>query len=182
MRKGLEKSGIEYVILLRNWASVMSFCSHWRFTRKVWSFTNTLLIYIYDIDQTFKQGLGQNVGCMASKWIHKRTFIWNIPKVWLWEMSCNHRLCGDVIERPECYLLRLLHGQTTSTIIHLTFWFGITPTGFISSLSYCYGGRASSKFITRDSRFYDLLKRDNEDRGFQVQEDLLLHFCRLVQE
>ena len=91
--------------------------------------------------------------------------------------------CAEMfIERPECYLLRLLHGQTTSTIIHLTFWFGITPTGSISSISYCYGGRASNKFITRDSRFYDFLKRDNEDRGFQVQEELLLHFCRLVQE
>ena len=96
MRKVLAKSGIEYIILLRNWASVMSFCSHWRFSRKIWSFTSTLLIYIYNMDQTFKQGLGKSVGCMASKWIHKRTFIWNISKVWLWEMSCNQRLCRDV--------------------------------------------------------------------------------------
>ena len=60
---------------------------------------------------------------------------------------------------------------------------GITPTGFISFPSYCYAGRASDKFITRDSGFYDLLERDDEvmaDRGFQIQENLLLHFCRLV--
>ena len=60
---------------------------------------------------------------------------------------------------------------------------GITPTGFISFLSSCYGGRASDKFITRDSGFYDLLERDDEvmaDRGFQIQEDLLFHFCRWV--
>ena len=59
----------------------------------------------------------------------------------------------------------------------------ITPTGFISFLSSCYGGRASDTFITRDSEFYDLLERDDEvmaERGFQIQEDFLLHFCRLV--
>ena len=44
-------------------------------------------------------------------------------------MSCNHRFCGDVIERPECYLLRLLHGQTASTIIHLTFGLELHPLG-----------------------------------------------------
>ena len=55
-----------------------------------------LLIYIYNMDQTFKQSIGQSLGCMAFKRIHKRTFILNIPQVWLWEMSCNHRLCRGV--------------------------------------------------------------------------------------
>ena len=60
---------------------------------------------------------------------------------------------------------------------------GITPSGFISFLCSCYGGRASDRFITRDNGFYYLLERDDgvmAERGFQVQEDLLLHFCRLV--
>ena len=33
------------------------------------------------------------------------------------------------------------------------------------------------------SGFYDLFERDDKEmaeRGFQIQEDLLLHFCRLV--
>ena len=33
-----------------------------------------------------------------------------------------------------------------------------------------------------DSSFYDLLERDDvvmADRGFQIQEDLLLHFCNI---
>ena len=63
------------------------------------------------------------------------------------------------------------------------FLVGITPTGFISFLSSCYVGRANDRFITRDSRFYDLLERNDEvmaDTGFQIQEDLFLHFCRLV--
>ena len=68
---------------------------------------------------------------------------------------------------------------------HNTFKFlvGITPIGFILFLSSCYGSRANDRFITRDSGFYDLLERDDEvmaDRVFQIQEDLLLHFYRLV--
>ena len=34
---------------------------------------------------------------------------------------------------------------------------GINPNGFITFLSDFYGGRASDKYITKDSGFYDLL-------------------------
>ena len=60
-------------------------------------------------------------------------------------------------------------------------WF-ISPSGFITFLSSCYGGRANDKFITKDSYFYDFLDCDDvviADRGFSIQEDLLLHFCSL---
>ena len=66
-----------------------------------------------------------------------------------------------------------------NTIKHLV---GISPSGFITFLRWCYGGRASDKFITKDSVFYDLLERDDvvmADRGFLIQEDLLLHICHL---
>ena len=59
---------------------------------------------------------------------------------------------------------------------------GISPSGFITFLSSCYGGRASDNFITIDSGFYDLLQRDDvvmADRGFQIHKDILLHFCNL---
>ena len=49
-------------------------------------------------------------------------------------------------------------------------------------LSSCHGGRASARFITKDSGFYDLLEHDDiimAGRSFQIQEDLLLHFCNL---
>ena len=42
--------------------------------------------------------------------------------------------------------------------------------------------RASDKFVTKDSDFYDLLQRDDvvmADCGFHIQENLLLHFCNL---
>ncbi|XP_047135290.1 uncharacterized protein LOC124812536 [Hydra vulgaris] len=57
-----------------------------------------------------------------------------------------------------------------------------TPNGYITFLSKCYGGRASDKFITSDSGFYDLLERDDEvmaDRGFQIREELLFRYCSL---
>ena len=56
---------------------------------------------------------------------------------------------------------------------------GIAPSGFISFLSECYGGRASDKFITADSGLYDILERDDEvmaDRVFQIREELMLRF------
>ena len=59
---------------------------------------------------------------------------------------------------------------------------GISPTGFVISLSDCYGGRPSDKYICGDSGFYDLLERDDEimaDRRFQIREDLLLRYCFL---
>ena len=62
------------------------------------------------------------------------------------------------------------------------FLVGITPTGFITFLTSCYGARASERFITRAIGFYDLLDGYDvmADGDFQVQEDLLLNFCRLI--
>ena len=65
----------------------------------------------------------------------------------------------------------------------IKFLVGITPSGYISFLSDCYGGRSSDKFITADSGLYDLLERDDEVmadcRGFQIREEVMLRFCSL---
>ena len=87
------------------------------------------------------------------------------------------------IERPKSLSTQ---AATWSDYKHhnvLNFLVEITPTGFISFLSSCYGGWSSNRFITRDSGFYDLLERDDEvmvDKDFQIQEYLLLHFSRLL--
>ncbi|XP_057306739.1 uncharacterized protein LOC130644953 [Hydractinia symbiolongicarpus] len=63
------------------------------------------------------------------------------------------------------------------------FLFGISPTGYITFLSDCYGGRASDKFICNDSGFFELLEYGDNimaDRGFQITEELLLRYCHLV--
>ena len=65
----------------------------------------------------------------------------------------------------------------------LKFLIGISPTGYITFLSDCYGGRASDRFICSDSGFYNLLEYGDQimaDRGFQIKEELLLRYCSLV--
>ena len=60
---------------------------------------------------------------------------------------------------------------------------GISPPGFVAFLSDCYGGRASDKHIVLDSGFLEHLERDDQvmaDRGFQINEGLLLKCCSLV--
>ena len=79
------------------------------------------------------------------------------------------------------YLLRLIHGQTTSTTIHINFWLKLHPLGQFRSSLLVMG--VSDRCITKDGGFYHLLERNDEliaDRGFQIQEDFHLHFCRLV--
>ncbi|XP_065664455.1 uncharacterized protein LOC136086113 [Hydra vulgaris] len=60
---------------------------------------------------------------------------------------------------------------------------GIAPNGYITFLSKFYGGRASDKFITSGSGFFDLLlERADEvmaDR-VQIREELLFCYCSLL--
>ena len=92
--------------------------------------------------------------------------------------------CAEVfIERPKSF-----HAQaaTWSDYKHhntLKFLVGIAPSGYITFLSDCYGGRTSDKQIVLDSGFLDLLEGDDHvmaDRGFQIKEDLLMKFCSLL--
>jgi hypothetical protein len=97
--------------------------------------------------------------------------------------KAKHTNCRVVIDCTEVFIERMksLNNQATTWSDykhHNTnkFLIGIAPNGYITFLSKCYGGRASDKFITNDSGFYDLLERDDEvmaDRGFQIKEELL---------
>ena len=49
-------------------------------------------------------------------------------------------------------------------------------------LSDCYGGKTSDRYICLDSNFCKFLEYGDEvlaDRGFQIKEDFLLHYCKL---
>ena len=67
------------------------------------------------------------------------------------------------------YLLQLLHGQTTSTVALLNFGLELHPLGLFRS----------SLLVMRVEQVTNL-SLEIVETGFQIQEDLLLNFCRLV--
>ena len=119
-------------------------------------------------------------------WLLRESIRDNLPEVFI---KSGHVKCHVIIDCAEVFIEqpKSLTNQaaTWSDYKHhntMKFLVGITPSGFISFLSDCYGGRASDKFITADSGLYDLLERDDEvmaDRGFQIREELMLRFCSL---
>ena len=66
-----------------------------------------------------------------------------------------------LLKEQNRWIVKLQPGLIINTII-LKFLVGISPSGFITFLSSCCGGRASDKFISKDSGFYDLLQHDEE--------------------
>lgn len=91
--------------------------------------------------------------------------------------------CTEIfIEKPRNFELQALtwsdykHNNTVKLLV------GIAPNGSISFLSKAWGGRASDQLMTRSCGFYDLLEYGDvilADRGFPIQEDLLLRHCHL---
>ena len=120
-------------------------------------------------------------------WLPHESVHENMPKVFI---KAGYSKCRVILDCFEIFIERpkSLTNQacTWSDFKHhntIKFLIGISPTGFIIFLSDGYGGRASDKFIMKDSGFYSLLERNDEvmaDRGFQIQEELLLHYCRLI--
>ena len=98
--------------------------------------------------------------------------------------KCQNILdCAEVfIERPKSLNWQAATWSNYKHHITVKFLVDISPSGFITFLSSCYGGQVSDKFITTDSGFYDLFEGDDvviADSGFQIKEDLLFHFCNL---
>ena len=91
--------------------------------------------------------------------------------------------CSEVfIERPKSLLAQAATWSDYKSHNTFKFLIAISPNGFITFVSPCYGGRATDKFICKDSGFYDLLEPDDEvmaDRGFQIQEELMFKYCSL---
>ena len=119
-------------------------------------------------------------------WLPREAIRDNLPEAFI---KTGNNKCRVILDCAEVIIERTkpldCQAATQSDCKHhntIKLLVGISPSGFITFLSSCNGGRASDKFITKDSGFYDLLEREDvvmEDRGFQIQEDLLLHFCNL---
>ena len=100
----------------------------------------------------------------------------NLPEAFI---KTRNNECRVILECTEVFIERPKSLDCQAATWSLV---GISPSGFITFLNSCYGGRASDRFITKDSGFYDFLERDDvvmADGGFQIQEDQLLHFCNL---
>ena len=119
-------------------------------------------------------------------WLPQEAVRINLPGVFI---KAGYKKCPVVLDCAEVFIERqkslINQACTWSEYKHhntIKFLVGISPTGYITFLSDCYGGRASDRYIVKDSGFYDLLEREDmvmADRGFQIHEELLLRFCSL---
>ena len=84
--------------------------------------------------------------------------------------------CAEVfIKRPKSLINQACTWSEYKHHNTIKFLVGISPTGYITFLSDCYGGRASDRCIVKDSGFYNFLEREDmvmADREFQIHEEL----------
>lgn len=84
--------------------------------------------------------------------------------------------CTEVyLQRPLSLKARTATYSSYKSHNTLKFLVCIAPNGYIMFLSKCYGGRASDRFITKKSGFYNYLNPNDEvmaDRGFTIGEEL----------
>ncbi|XP_057290874.1 uncharacterized protein LOC130613565 [Hydractinia symbiolongicarpus] len=135
---------------------------------------------------TWIQILSKVLGNALVVWLPREAIRDNLPDAFI---KTGHSKCRVIIDCTEVFIARpkslLNQAATWSDYKHhntIKFLIGISPAGFITFLFDCYGGRASDRYITKNSGFYELLERDDEvmaDRGFQIREELLLKFCSL---
>ena len=92
--------------------------------------------------------------------------------------------CTEVyIERPRNLNLQALTWSSYKSHNTIKFLIGITPNGMISFLSDVWCGRASDKHLVQESGLLDKLEYEDyimADRGFPINEELLLKHCTLV--
>ena len=131
--------------------------------------------------------IGQVLGNALIVWLPRDSILNNLPHCFNKKGYSKCRIiidCAEVfIERPKSLEMQYATWSEYKHHNTIKFLVGISPSGFITFLSDCYGGRKTDKFITQDSGFYGNLERDETvmaDRGFTIQEELLHHHCHLV--
>ncbi|XP_066925569.1 uncharacterized protein [Clytia hemisphaerica] len=139
------------------------------------------------IFKTWIRFLSDTLGNCLVKWLPKESVMEHMPKAFRKQGYGNTRVvidCSEVfIERSKSLKVQAQTWSDYKSHNTVKFLIGITPAGFISFLSDCYGGRATDRFICQDSNFYDVLDLYDEvmaDRGFQIQEELMLKYCKLT--
>ena len=135
---------------------------------------------------TWIRVLSKILGHALITWLPQEAVHSNLPGVFI---KAGYKKCRVILDCAEVFIERpkslINQACTWSEYKHhntIKFLVGISPTGYITFLSDCYGGRASDRYIVKDSGFYDLLEREDmvmADRRFQIHEELLLRFCSL---
>ena len=129
--------------------------------------------------------LSKILGTPLSTWLDREVVRSNLPKTFEGKYGKTRCIidCTEVyIDRPKSLENQAKTWSDYKKHNTIKFLVAIAPSGFITFVSKCYGGRASDQFICQDSGFYKLLEYGDEvmaDRGFQIQEDLLYYYCRL---
>ena len=134
---------------------------------------------------TWIRFLGKFLGDAVIVWLPKDAVFSNLPNIFKGAYRNTRCIidCSEIyIERPKS--LNVQASTWSDYKKHNTFKFliAIAPSGYITYISDCYGGRATDQFICQNSGFYNLLEYGDEvmaDRGFQIKEDLLHHYCSL---
>ena len=111
-------------------------------------------------------------------WLLQEAIRDNLPEAFI---KTGNNKCRVILDCAEVFKLKDQNHLIVKLqpILIINTIFGISSSSFITFKFMLWW---PSKFITKDSGFYDLLERDNvvmTDRGFQIQEDLLLHFCNV---
>ena len=91
--------------------------------------------------------------------------------------------CSEVFtERPTSFQARAKTYSNYKKHNTVKFLIATTPSGTISFISRCWGGRVSDKYITQHSDFLHRIEPGDmvlADRGFNIAEDLALYGAML---
>ena len=107
-------------------------------------------------------------------WLPQEAVHGNLPGVFIKAGYKKFRVildCAEVfIERSNSLINQAFNWSEYKHHNTIKFFVGISPTGYITFSSDCYGGRASDRYIVKDSGFYNLLEREDmvmADRDFK---------------
>ena len=113
------------------------------------------------IFSTWIKLLSQLHGNASLVWLQRKTIHQHLPDVFKGKHAKTRCIidCSEVyVERPKS-----LHNQAATWSDYkkyntLKFLIAISPSGYVTFLSNCYGGRTSDQHICKDSSFYSLLE------------------------
>ena len=132
---------------------------------------------------TWIRVLTKILGHALITWLPQEAVHSNLPGVF---MKAGHKKCHVILDCAEIFIERpkslINQACTWSEYKHhntIKFLGGLSPTGYITFLSDCYGGRASDRCIVKDSGFYWNKMTWLWLTGFQIHVELLLRFCSL---